>query len=143
MDEQELGAVLRARRKAAGRTIASVAMDAGLSVPYIANLENARGNPTVAALQRLARALGADLQVNLADTTTTPGAAGAAGDGHGARVLAVAHRLAVAQGNDVRVVQERLEQTIAALSTVLDADCTDRDVDRLLDAVLLAVEPGR
>ena len=45
--------MLRDRRKAAGRTIASVAVDAGLSVPYIANLENGRGNPTLSALDRL------------------------------------------------------------------------------------------
>src|SRR4051794_2110680 len=64
----ELGEVLRDRRKAAGRTIASVAVDAGLSVPYIANLENGRGNPTVAALDRLARALGAELEVRIGDS---------------------------------------------------------------------------
>ena len=65
----ELGEILRDRRKAAGRTIASVAMDAGLSVPYIANLENGRGNPTMAALDRLATALGARLEVGIADET--------------------------------------------------------------------------
>ena len=63
----ELGEILRDRRKAAGRTIASVAMDAGLSVPYIANLENGRGNPTLAALDRLATALGARLEVGIAN----------------------------------------------------------------------------
>src|SRR5439155_12714694 len=41
----DLGNRLRNRRTAAGRTIASVAAEAGLSVPYIANLENGRGNP--------------------------------------------------------------------------------------------------
>jgi len=61
----ELGEVLRDRRKAAGRTIASVAVDAGLSVPYIANLENGRGNPTLAALAALSRALGAELRIDL------------------------------------------------------------------------------
>ena len=34
----------------------------GLSVPYIANLENGRGNPTVTALTRLAAALGLALK---------------------------------------------------------------------------------
>src|SRR5579862_7498251 len=53
-------------RTAAGRTVASVAEDAGLSVPYIANLENGRGNPTLTALGRLASALGARLEVSLA-----------------------------------------------------------------------------
>ena len=59
------GARLRVMRAAAGRTIASVAADAGLSVPYIANLEDGQGNPTLAALDRLARALGTELTVGL------------------------------------------------------------------------------
>jgi transcriptional regulator with XRE-family HTH domain len=63
----DLSAELRDRRKAANRTIASVAVDAGLSVPYIANLENGRGNPTLAALDRLATALGTNLQLTLVD----------------------------------------------------------------------------
>ena len=66
MDQAEIGRQLRARRTAAGRTVASVAADAGLSVPYIANLENGRGNPTTAALTRLAEALGLRLVVTLA-----------------------------------------------------------------------------
>jgi transcriptional regulator with XRE-family HTH domain len=69
----ELGRELRARRAAAGRTISSVASDAGLSVPYIANLENGRGNPTLAALVRLSRALGAELRVDLAPPAETGG----------------------------------------------------------------------
>ena len=56
MEDSAIGRQLRARRTAAGRTVASVAADAGLSVPYIANLENGRGNPTTAALRRLAEA---------------------------------------------------------------------------------------
>ncbi|MGC1281309.1 MAG: helix-turn-helix transcriptional regulator, partial [Streptosporangiaceae bacterium] len=46
---EELGRRLRARRSAQGRTLASVAMQAGLSVPYVANLENGRGNPTLSS----------------------------------------------------------------------------------------------
>src|SRR2546430_150864 len=49
VDQPEIGRQLRARRTAAGRTVASVAADAGPSVPYIANLENGRGNPPPAA----------------------------------------------------------------------------------------------
>lgn len=58
-----VGPTLRALRQAGGRTVASVAADAGLSVPYIANLENGRGNPTTAALSRLATALGTTLRI--------------------------------------------------------------------------------
>src|SRR5437773_10969118 len=66
VDQSEIGRQLRARRTAAGRTVASVAADAGLSVPYIANLENGRGNTTTAALTRLTEALGLRLVVTLA-----------------------------------------------------------------------------
>ena len=70
-----IGRQLRARRTAAGRTVASVAADAGLSVPYIANLENGRGNPTTAALSRLAAALGLRLEITLgAGEEAGPGA---------------------------------------------------------------------
>ncbi len=65
MEHAAIGRQLRARRTAAGRTVASVAADAGLSVPYIANLENGRGNPTTTALTRLAGALGLRLVIAL------------------------------------------------------------------------------
>src|SRR5579864_4044939 len=65
VEDREIARQLRARRTAAGRTVASVAADAGLSVPYIANLENGRGNPTATALTRLARALGMRLVITL------------------------------------------------------------------------------
>jgi len=77
VDQSEIGRQLRARRTAAGRTVASVAADAGLSVPYIANLENGRGNPTTAALTRLAEALGLRLVVTLAPGEGTAAGAGA------------------------------------------------------------------
>ena len=70
MEYSAIGRQLRTRRTAAGRTVASVAADAGLSVPYIANLENGRGNPTVMALARLAGALGMRLVITLAPATT-------------------------------------------------------------------------
>ena len=75
-----IGRQLRARRTAAGRTVASVAADAGLSVPYIANLENGRGNPTTAALSRLAGALGLRLEITLgAEEDAGPGRGPGAG----------------------------------------------------------------
>src|SRR5580698_3289844 len=72
MDAGELGGEFRALRAAAGRTVASVAVDAGLSVPYIANLENGRGNTTIGALSRLAAALGRRLVGGLAGGATGP-----------------------------------------------------------------------
>ena len=91
MDQAEIGRQLRARRTAAGRTVASVASDAGLSVPYIANLENGRGNPTTAALTRLAEALGLRLVVTLAPAEEDPGTAGSAVAGSAVAGSAAGH----------------------------------------------------
>src|ERR1700685_3760851 len=75
VDQATIGRQLRARRTAAGRTVASVAADAGLSVPYIANLENGRGNPTTTALTRLAEALGMRRAVAVVRGEAVPGEA--------------------------------------------------------------------
>ena len=91
MENEEIGRQLRARRTAAGRTVASVAADAGLSVPYIANLENGRGNPTTAALARLAEALGLRLVITLEAGEAGRAGARGAGDSRLARP-ARAHR---------------------------------------------------
>ncbi|MFG1818497.1 helix-turn-helix domain-containing protein [Kribbella sp. NPDC049174] len=146
----ELGEVLRDRRKAAGRTIASVAVDAGLSVPYIANLENGRGNPTVSALDRLATALGAQLEVSISDEPPPPppsvGADLLAASPRADRVVAT---LAAAQsptvptavGRESRpraAVRAQLIETLDSLAAVLGRPPVAADLDRLLDLLLLA-----
>lgn len=52
-----LGERLRARRRRLGLTIAQVAERAGLSLPYVSNLERGRGNPTLDVLKSLAEVL--------------------------------------------------------------------------------------
>lgn len=52
-----VGIRARHRREELGLTLREVALKAGLSVPYIANLEKARGNPTLDTLVRLSEAL--------------------------------------------------------------------------------------
>jgi transcriptional regulator with XRE-family HTH domain len=162
----EVGRQLRGLRTASGRTVASVAADAGLSVPYIANLENGRGNPTVAALGQLAAALGMRLSVSLvpAGGPAGPGPAddGAAGPEAGAggtgadRVPAALVRLgrtdrfgraarlmAGALGTDEAQARARLVGGLAALAGVLGTDLAEADWWRLLDALLLvAVSPA-
>jgi transcriptional regulator with XRE-family HTH domain len=54
---ETIGQRLRARRVELGRTLAEVAEQSGLSLPYVSNLERGRGNPTLDALGALARAL--------------------------------------------------------------------------------------
>ena len=133
----ELGDVLRDRRKAAGRTIASVAVDAGLSVPYIANLENGRGNPTLAALDRLATALGARLEVRIDDEEPSPAPSGAA------ELLAASDRTdtvvtAIANGRTRAATRRELVATLDALALLLGRLPTAADLNRLLDLLLLA-----
>lgn len=136
MDEVELGAVLRARRKAAGRTIASVAVDAGLSVPYIANLENGRGNPTMAALQRLAAALGTSLEVALVDAEPREAAQQAVP--MSPRSREVAKRLAKTQRTEAHLVEKRLLALLQAMAETIGTQPDERDLDRLLDLIILS-----
>jgi transcriptional regulator with XRE-family HTH domain len=137
----ELGEVLRDRRKAAGRTIASVAVDAGLSVPYIANLENGRGNPTVAALDRLATALGAQLEVRIADEAPPPAVS------VGAELLSESDRVdsvvaALADGRFRPAVRRELIATLDSLAALLGRPPGSADLSRLLDLLVLA-QSGR
>jgi transcriptional regulator with XRE-family HTH domain len=144
----ELGEILRERRRAAGRTIASVAVDAGLSVPYIANLENGRGNPTLAALDRLATALGARLEVGIADETPSPARARPgdasllddllAGSDRSAQVIKT---LAAAQSRSRSAVRADVIRSLDGLAAVLGRPPVDADLNRLFDLLLLA-EPA-
>ncbi len=142
----ELGRRLRARRTAGGRTIASVAVDAGLSVPYIANLENGRGNPTLAALTRLAEALGLRLDVDLAPAGG--GTAPATPDGEVLRFArtdrfaAESARLARRTGEPEQAVRQRLLAMLAAARVVAGSPLSTMDCHRFLDALALAtIEP--
>ncbi|TDU89486.1 transcriptional regulator with XRE-family HTH domain [Kribbella voronezhensis] len=140
MDELELGSALRARRKAADRTIASVAVDAGLSVPYIANLENGRGNPTLAALDRLSTALGATLTVSLNDTSipATSNDAIAALLDASPRATQVIRHLAATHATTRPPVRAHLIATLEAMTPLLPTTPTEPDLHRLLDLLLLA-----
>ncbi len=142
-DPALLGHQLRGLRAAAGRTVASVANDAGLSVPYIANLENGRGNPTLAALDRLATALGAHLDIALmpaagpAAATAMP--ASLVRLGRGPRFQRDAAVLAEALGADPGEFPARLIGGLAGLAATLGHDPGESSWGRLLDALLLIV----
>ena len=147
MEIDRLGHQLRALRTAAGRTVASVAADAGLSVPYIANLENGRGNPTLTALSRLAAALGCDLDLTLtAARGPAPGDAGQAPEvpaslvrfARTPRFRRAAATMAAARGLDPAMFGHRLIPALAALAGALDCGLSDTDWGRVLDALLLA-----
>jgi transcriptional regulator with XRE-family HTH domain len=139
----DLGRRLRARRTAAGRTIASVAADAGLSVPYIANLENGRGNPTLSAVNSLATALGARLSVELAEgDEPARGAPAALPDSlvqfsRSLRFSTEAHRLAATTRAAEALVRERLIHALAAMASLTTRPLSELDWHRILDAAVL------
>jgi transcriptional regulator with XRE-family HTH domain len=140
---ETLGRRLRARRTAAGRTIASVAAEAGLSVPYIANLENGRGNPTLAAVSSLALALGTRLTVELADDDEPAREAPAALPdslvqfSRTPRFATEAARLAAAMGASPTPTRERLLHAMAGMASLTARPLSDLDWHRILDAAVL------
>jgi transcriptional regulator with XRE-family HTH domain len=142
MEDSAIGRQLRARRTAAGRTVASVAADAGLSVPYIANLENGRGNPTTAALRRLAEALDLRLVVTLApeesDRAATPRVpASLVRLGRTRRFRQTVAAMAGALNRDADELSALLVAALASLAQALGRDLAEADWWRLLDALLL------
>jgi transcriptional regulator with XRE-family HTH domain len=150
VDNQEIGRQLRARRTAAGRTVASVAADAGLSVPYIANLENGRGNPTTAALARLAEALGLRLVVTLEageEDAPAPGAPGIPASlvrlGRTARFRRAVAVMAAARQVATDELSVQLVAALATMGAAVDRDLAEADWWRLLDALtLVAAHPA-
>jgi transcriptional regulator with XRE-family HTH domain len=144
VDGTELGRRLRAHRTAGGRTIASVAADAGLSVPYIANLENGRGNPTVTTLERLAEALGMRLTVDIerADDEPDPAPPEPSEDAlrfaRSARFRTEVHRLTERAGLPERAAHQRLVALLAAAQAAAGTELSTLDCQRLLDVLVLA-----
>ena len=146
MEHATIGRQLRARRTAAGRTVASVAADAGLSVPYVANLENGRGNPTTTALTRLAGALGTRLLVTLEPDEDSQQAEGARSPevppslvrlGRTARYRQAVTAIATALNLDSDQFSAQLVPALAALAHTTGKDLAEPDWWRLLDALLL------
>jgi transcriptional regulator with XRE-family HTH domain len=144
MNGQELGQQLRALRAAQGRTVAAVATDAGLSVPYVANLENGRGNPTVDALARIADALRTRLTIGFAaedqgedtrESVALPAALVRLS--RGARFRRDIRVIADAVGDDPSSVAVHVLSTLARLAAITKRELGEPDWLRLLDAILL------
>lgn len=141
---EELGRRLRAGRSAQGRTLASVAMQAGLSVPYVANLESGRGNPTLSSLHRLAVSLGIALSELLAEEAgPAPGPAlppSLAEFSQGARFQSEIRRLAAAGKSTPAQVRDELLTSMAAVPQP-DWGLDELDWHRILDALVLVLRP--
>ena len=128
---------------ATGRTIASVAADAGLSVPYIANLENGRGNPTLSAVNRLAEALGVRLAVGVVGDEPPPVPQTLAQFAGTARFAAQSMRLARAAGEPEAVARQRLLTAMTGIGALADRPLSELDWHRILDTVVLITHrPG-
>ena len=143
-----LGARLRAHRTALGLTLAQVAEQAGLSLPYVSNLERGRGNPTLDALRALAAALRQPVTVLLGeegpeedfDSEELVLAAAPASlrtFTRSDRFQNVAERLAVEQGITTEEMAKRLMVGMASAPRRSQGDPTGEDWRRLLDAYSL------
>ncbi|MFD4676116.1 helix-turn-helix domain-containing protein [Lentzea sp. NPDC058450] len=141
MPNEPIGPRLRALRQASGRTVASVAADAGLSVPYIANLENGRGNPTTSALDRLATALGTELSIGFTSGATAADVPlGVVKLSRSRRFRTTVAALAEKSGQEEPDVAARLVSACVLISQALGREAGEHDWWRVLDAVLLMAE---
>lgn len=123
-----------------------MASGAGLSVPYIANLENGRGNPTVTALTRLAEALGMRLAVTLVPGEETQHSSATASPempaslvrlGRTPRFRQAVRELATTLDLDADEFSRCLVAALAMIARTMGKDLAEADWWRLLDAVLL------
>jgi transcriptional regulator with XRE-family HTH domain len=147
VQDDPIGPKLRALRLATGRTVASVAADAGLSVPYIANLENGRGNPTTNALSKLAAALGTELRIQFTtpdhaqaaaeEVPVVPRSPGLARLRRSQRFRTAVNTLAAASGQDPDQLSTRLIAAFGLLTQATGREPSEADWWRLLDALLL------
>jgi transcriptional regulator with XRE-family HTH domain len=140
VDKHQLGQRLRALRAARGSTVAAVATEAGLSVPYVANLENGRGNPTLEALNRIARALGTQARVGFADEAdagTVPLPATLVRLSRSARFRRDVALIAESRAVDPTVLAGRVLDVLAGLAALTGRELGEGDWFRLLDALVL------
>jgi transcriptional regulator with XRE-family HTH domain len=138
----ELGRRLRARRLAQERTLASVAVEAGLSVPYVANLESGRGNPTLGALHGLAHAMAVPLaDLVREDEAAPPPPASLVEFAAGPRFGREVTRLARQEGLDAAPVRAQVLAAMAAMAAALPGRFDELDWHRVMDVIVLLRRP--
>jgi len=118
-------------------TIAQVAEGAGLSLPYVANLERGRGNPTLEALRSIAGVLEVPIGslVDDPDALATP--EGVLAFTRTERFQETVTRLAQQRKESEDELRDRIVRAILASPRRSDGELTDRDLDRLLDTFSL------
>jgi transcriptional regulator with XRE-family HTH domain len=148
IQSESIGQRLRARRVELGRTLAQVAEQADLSLPYVSNLERGRGNPTIEALEALAGALdlplsrlvGEDgvvepLQVVLASAPPSLMHFSRSPD-----FLETVKELAERQGESEDAMRQKLLVGMASSPQRSSGEPTEEDWRRILDAYSLILK---
>jgi transcriptional regulator with XRE-family HTH domain len=144
----ELKDRIRTRRLALGLTLSQVADRAELSLPYIANLERGRGNPTVGALRKIAAALELPASALLGDDAegrpADPGEPALASMprsllefSRSERFSDEVNRLAVEQHRPVEEVRRTILVGMASAPRRSQGEPTATDWQRLLDTYIL------
>lgn len=145
-DPSQLGDRLRARRIAQQKTLAEVAERAGLSLPYVSNLERGRGNPTMEALRQLAGALGTTVgalvgeageQVDPLELVLAQAPASLTAFSRSTRFKETVDRLAEARGEDPDQLRTRILVGMASAPRRSSGEPTEDDWRRLVDVYSL------
>ncbi|MYA75373.1 MAG: helix-turn-helix transcriptional regulator [Gammaproteobacteria bacterium] len=154
MGEPEgLGQRIRARRTALGMTLAQVAEESGLSLPYVSNLERGRGNPTLEALRSVAAALqqtvpdllgqdASEESFDPAELVLADAPKSLRAFMRSERFLTVVERLSSEQETTVEEMRRRLLIGMASAPRRSADDPTEEDWRRLLDAYSLILSDG-
>jgi transcriptional regulator with XRE-family HTH domain len=144
-DDSSLGQRLRARRTALDLTLSDVAERSGLSLQYISNLERGRGNPTLDAVQSLARALTTSVTALIGDEAASEPLVGVLADAprslqpfsRSKEFADVVNQLAIAQGATPEAMRRRLLVAMASAPRRSSGEPTEHDWRRLLDVYSL------
>ncbi|MFT3855704.1 MAG: helix-turn-helix transcriptional regulator [Ilumatobacteraceae bacterium] len=146
-----LGDRIRGRRVALGLTLAAVADRAGLSLPYVSNLERGRGNPTLDALTAIAVALEtttadllseAERSASSSELALAHAPASLKQFARSSRFAAVVQRLAKEHGATESEMRERLLVGMNSAPRRSSGEPAEEDWRRLLDvySVILSDE---
>jgi transcriptional regulator with XRE-family HTH domain len=148
-ESDTIGQRLRARRVALGRTLAEVAEQSGLSLPYVSNLERGRGNPTLDALRALALALDVPLSSLVGDGDVAHAGLDVVLASAPPSLLQFSRSpdfqetvddLAKRQGESVDTMRERLLVGMASSPQRSSGEPTEEDWRRILDAYSLILK---
>jgi transcriptional regulator with XRE-family HTH domain len=143
---ERLSVGMRNRRAELGLTLREVAFEAGMSLPYVANLEKGRGNPTLDVVESLAGALDIPVAELLSSDAGTPGRqtrealpAAVVLYARSQKFRNVTERLARRQRIPVDETRRQVLDAIAAAPRARGRPLSRQDCQRLVDAFTLII----